>query len=116
MNSCNCNFIWMMVTVLRLSCFVKFQLEDAEKALTLGPLLAKFNTMKVIGRKGYVSFIDYKVLETATNNFQESNILGEGGFGCVYKARLDDNSHVAVKKIDGRGQDAEREFEVYIIC
>ncbi|RVW53809.1 putative receptor-like protein kinase [Vitis vinifera] len=87
------------------------QSSDAEKALTLGPLLAKFNTMKVIGRKGSVSLIDYKVLETATNNFQESNILGEGGFGCVYKARLDDNSHVAVKKIDGRGQDAEREFE-----
>ena len=28
---------------------------------------------------------------------------------------LDDNSHVAVKKVDGRGQAAEREFEVYII-
>ena len=28
---------------------------------------------------------------------------------------LDDNSHLAVKKVDGRGQDAEREFEVYII-
>lgn len=92
---------------------MEFQHEDAEKSITSGPLLAKFNTMKVIGTKSSVSFIDYKLLETATNNFQEGNILGEGGFGCVYKARLDDNSHVAVKKVDGRGQDAEREFEVY---
>ena len=94
----------------------KFHLEDAEKALTLGPLLAKINTMKVIGIKGSVSLIDYKLLETATNNFEESNILGEGGFGRVYRARLDDNSHVAVKKVDGTGHDAEREFEVCIIC
>lgn len=91
---------------------MEFQLEDTEKALTLGPLLAKLNTMKVIGRKDSASFIDYKLLETATNNFQESNILGEGGFGRVYKARLDDHSHVAVKKVDGTGQDAEKEFEV----
>ncbi|RVW81029.1 Protein FIZZY-related 3 [Vitis vinifera] len=28
---------------------------------------------------------------------------------------LDDNSHLAVKKVDGRGQDAEREFELLVL-
>lgn len=50
--------------------------------------------------------MDYNVLESITNNFGESEILGVGGFGCVYKARLDDNLHVAVKRLDGISQDA----------
>ncbi|WJX68077.1 hypothetical protein P8452_75652 [Trifolium repens] len=33
--------------------------------------------------KGCVPIIDYKQKEKATRNFKESNILGEGGFGCV---------------------------------
>lgn len=56
--------------------------------------------------------MDYKLLETATKNFQESNILGQGGFGCIYKAQLDDNFHVAVKRLSGGSQDAITEFEV----
>lgn len=63
-------------------------------------------------RKGSASVMDYKVLETATNNFRESDILGEGGFGCVYKARLEENLYVAVKRLEGGSQDAVREFEV----
>lgn len=56
--------------------------------------------------------MDYKLLETATKNFHESNILGKGGFGCIYEARLDDNFHVAVKRLVGGSQDAITEFEV----
>lgn len=31
----------------------------------------------------------FKELTTATQNFRETNLIGEGGFGCVYKGRLD---------------------------
>ncbi|XP_048332553.1 probable receptor-like protein kinase At1g80640 isoform X1 [Ziziphus jujuba] len=89
----------------------KPQSSDAEKGLTLGPFLGRFNSIKMFGKKGSVSLVDYKILEKATNNFLESNILGEGGFGCVYKARMEDNLLVAVKKLDCGSQDAVREFE-----
>ncbi|KAF7817281.1 putative receptor-like protein kinase [Senna tora] len=87
------------------------QSSDAEKALALAPCLSKFSSLKVIGKKGSVVIIDYKKIEKATNNFLECNILGEGGFGCVYKAQLDDDMEVAVKKLHCQNENAEREFE-----
>ncbi|KAF6143697.1 hypothetical protein GIB67_021707 [Kingdonia uniflora] len=81
------------------------------KGVALSPFLRKFNSMKINGRKGSVSLIEFSVLESSTNNFSDSNVLGKGGFGCVYKARLNDDFFVAVKRLDGGGQDTEREFE-----
>ncbi|CAL0332286.1 unnamed protein product [Lupinus luteus] len=37
-------------------------------------------------------------LEQATRNFGQSNIIGEGGFGLVYKGLLEDGSIVAIKR------------------
>lgn len=80
----------------------------------LAPSVGKYNYKKMSFKKGGACLMDYKLLETATKNFQESNILGQGGFGCIYKARLDDNFHVAVKRLSGGSQDAITEFEVTI--
>ena len=105
------------VMLSEILCFVLlgFEFEDAEKGLGLAPFLNKFSSIKMVGKKGSVPLIDYKLLEKATDNFQDSNILGVGGFGCVYKAKLDDNLHVAVKKLNCESQDAEREFEVMFV-
>lgn len=86
--------------------------EDAEKGNRTATFLSKFSSIELIGTKGCVPIIDYKQIEKSTKNFHESNILGEGGFGCVYKAQLDDNLVVAVKKLHCQTQNAETEFEV----
>ena len=45
----------------------------------------------------------YRELQAATANFSDSNIIGEGGFGRVYKGRLPNGAVVAVKRLDRHG-------------
>ncbi|PUZ49083.1 hypothetical protein GQ55_7G297000 [Panicum hallii var. hallii] len=63
-------------------------------------------------------FVSFGDIVTATNNFSEANMLGQGGFGKVYKGMLDKNKEVAIKRLgEGSGQGVE-EFrnEVVLIA
>ncbi|KAL6001116.1 hypothetical protein ACLOJK_006843 [Asimina triloba] len=44
--------------------------------------------------------ISIQVLRNVTNNFSEVNILGQGGFGTVYKGELHDGTKIAVKRME----------------
>ncbi|KAE8699296.1 putative receptor-like protein kinase [Hibiscus syriacus] len=87
------------------------QNQEPTKALSLSPIVDRFNSLWMAGKKGSVAVIEYRLLEAATNGFLESNVLGEGGRGRVYKASFDEKYLAAVKKLDDVGVDAEREFE-----
>ncbi|CAI9292653.1 unnamed protein product [Lactuca saligna] len=42
---------------------------------------------------------DFTTLSIATNNFSDTNKLGQGGFGCVYKGTLANGEVVAIKRL-----------------
>ncbi|XP_059439869.1 cysteine-rich receptor-like protein kinase 10 [Corylus avellana] len=61
--------------------------------------------------------IDLASILAATNNFSDSNKLGEGGFGPVYKGILSDGKEVAVKRLSYCSEQGSQEFtnEVLLI-
>ncbi|CAH1454595.1 unnamed protein product [Lactuca virosa] len=53
----------------------------------------------------------FKELATATKNFKEECILGEGGFGRVYKGKLEKTGKVvAIKQLNPEGKQGNKEF------
>ncbi|KAG2688172.1 hypothetical protein I3760_09G082600 [Carya illinoinensis] len=61
--------------------------------------------------------IDLASIQAATDNFSDSNKLGEGGFGPVYKGILGDGKEVAVKRLSCCSEQGSEEFtnEVLLI-
>ncbi|XP_016648224.1 PREDICTED: probable leucine-rich repeat receptor-like serine/threonine-protein kinase At3g14840 [Prunus mume] len=52
----------------------------------------------------------FRQLQAATNNFDEANKIGEGGFGSVYKGLLSDGTVIAVKQRSSKSKQGNREF------
>lgn len=57
----------------------------------------------------------FKELAAATRNFREVNLIGEGGFGRVYKGRLDSGQLVAIKQLNPDGLQGNQEFIVEVL-
>ncbi|KAK2364064.1 Protein kinase superfamily protein [Trifolium repens] len=58
----------------------------------------------------------FRELAIATRNFRAECLLGEGGFGRVYKGHLESiNQVVAIKQLDRNGLQGNREFLVEVL-
>ncbi|XP_051124518.1 probable serine/threonine-protein kinase At1g01540 [Andrographis paniculata] len=67
-----------------------------------------------VSHLGWGHWYTLRELEEATNAFSDENVIGEGGYGIVYRGLLDDKTNVAIKNLlNNRGQ-AEREFKVEV--
>ncbi|OMO64987.1 hypothetical protein COLO4_31644 [Corchorus olitorius] len=54
--------------------------------------------------------LDFQKLAAATNNFDPINKLGKGGFGLVYKGKLEDGQEIAVKRLSTASGQGLEEF------
>ncbi|XP_078148800.1 uncharacterized protein LOC144544237 isoform X2 [Carex rostrata] len=72
---------------------------------------SKMHDMSIVSSQACFS---YEELYEITGGFAPEKILGEGGFGCVYKGTLSDGKDVAVKQLKGGGGQGEREFQAEV--
>ncbi|CAN6180362.1 unnamed protein product [Urochloa humidicola] len=59
---------------------------------------------------GQPDVFSYAELKLATDNFSPRNILGEGGYGPVYKGMLTDGRAIAVKQLSQSSHQGKRHF------
>lgn len=81
----------------------KKDLEELESSLVI-----------LFQNKGNIKEISLEDLVKSTNSFDQSNIIGCGGFGLVYKAILCDGRKVAIKRLCGDGGQMDREFQAEV--
>nr|KJB63241.1 hypothetical protein B456_010G1451001 [Gossypium raimondii] len=54
---------------------------------------------------------DFNAVRLVTENFSDANMLGQGGFGSVYKGQLEDGRKVAIKRLSENSGQGEQEFK-----
>ncbi|XP_031743855.1 probable LRR receptor-like serine/threonine-protein kinase At5g45780 isoform X2 [Cucumis sativus] len=63
---------------------------------------------------GHLKRFTFRELQKATSNFSPQNILGQGGFGVVYKGYLPNGTYVAVKRLKDPNYTGEVQFQTEV--
>ncbi|KAJ7947136.1 Receptor-like protein kinase [Quillaja saponaria] len=93
----------IVLTTLLLTCLIIFRYKKKKHGDSAE---TELSTIGVPRRISY-----YELLQ-ATNNFDESNFLGKGSFGSIFKGILSSGSSVAVKVFNFHLEDASRSFDL----
>ncbi|KAK7397319.1 hypothetical protein VNO78_18487 [Psophocarpus tetragonolobus] len=64
--------------------------------------------------QGLCRYFSLQEIKQATNNFDESNVIGVGGFGKVYKGVVDNGMKVAIKRSNPQSEQGVNEFQTEI--
>ncbi|RYQ89776.1 hypothetical protein Ahy_B09g096244 isoform E [Arachis hypogaea] len=90
---------------------------ESDKVMVhLGPITAPspLSGLPEFSHLGWGHWFTLRDLELATNRFSKENVLGEGGYGVVYRGQLINGTSVAVKRILNNIGQAEKEFRVEV--
>ena len=63
---------------------------------------------------GHLKRFSFRELQNATGNFSPKNILGQGGYGVVYKGCLPNRTVVAVKRLKDPSYTGEVQFQTEV--
>ncbi|XP_057544931.1 probable serine/threonine-protein kinase PBL23 [Amaranthus tricolor] len=80
--------------------------------------MLEYAERSVVDQKISAQIFTFRQMAMATNNFCIENLVGEGGFGRVYKGYIEGiDKMVAVKQLDRNGMQGNREFlsEVFML-
>ncbi|KAF5813202.1 putative protein kinase RLK-Pelle-RLCK-VI family [Helianthus annuus] len=99
------SFRWSISSLKRISSFLRLPFEqNAKQTEVKHPIKEQPRPL--------LKCFSYDELANATNNFNEDNIVGIGGYSEVYKGNLESGQVIAVKKLakDNKDQNKEKEF------
>uniref|UniRef100_A0A0E0LRX1 Protein kinase domain-containing protein n=1 Tax=Oryza punctata TaxID=4537 RepID=A0A0E0LRX1_ORYPU len=81
-----------------------------------GLMLGDISTSRELSeRKVDFPIFTFREIASATNNFSDSNILGHGGFGTVYKGTMEGDKDIAVKRLSKGSLQGVVEFKNEVV-
>lgn len=110
--------VMIVPLVLLLLCYLAYKKLDVRgkakkiKKLLLHQMRRFYNYVR--RDKNYnaeVHYFTFQSISSATSSFSNTNKLGEGGFGAVYKGKLADGQEVAVKRLSKSSGQGIKEFK-----
>ncbi|KAH0710058.1 hypothetical protein KY284_011485 [Solanum tuberosum] len=87
----------VLILIRKRNQYVKMKMVESQLAAILSPI-------------AYLRNVSYLELVRATNSFSESNLLGKGSYGSVYRGELNDGTDVAVKVFNSLTEEATKSF------
>ncbi|KAJ1385122.1 Serine-threonine/tyrosine-protein kinase, catalytic domain [Sesbania bispinosa] len=85
---------------------------NGSKSTSSGKSIASGNLS--VMAQGLCRYFSLQEIKHATKNFDESNVIGVGGFGKVYKGVIDNGMKVAIKRSNPQSEQGVNEFQTEI--